>query len=125
MAAVIIGFGLQLTMGIYDVVWPLFMIDLGADVAFIGLTFMLLGLPSMILAPVFGGRLKGFDEPAARAVKGIVIVGFCATPIFLFGLVGFHPIFTLDMIIGLLAGLARISRNYTLRSLAARAAHAA
>ncbi len=54
LAAVIIGFGLQLTMGIYDVVWPLFMIDLGADVAWIGVTFMLLGLPSMLLAPFFG-----------------------------------------------------------------------
>lgn len=52
--AVIIGFGLQLTFGIYDVVWPLFMIDLGADVAWIGITFMLLGLPSMVLAPIFG-----------------------------------------------------------------------
>ena len=30
-AAVIIGFGLQLTFGIYDVVWPLFLIDLGAE----------------------------------------------------------------------------------------------
>ena len=54
LSAVIIGFGLQLTFGIYDVVWPLFLIDLGADVAFIGITFMLLGLPSMVLAPIFG-----------------------------------------------------------------------
>ncbi len=54
LTAVIVGFGLQLTMGIYDVVWPLFMIDLGADVAWVGLTFMLLGLPSMLLAPLFG-----------------------------------------------------------------------
>jgi MFS family permease len=54
LAAVIIGFGLQLTFGIYDVVWPLFLIDLGADVAWIGITFMLLGLPSMVLAPIFG-----------------------------------------------------------------------
>jgi MFS family permease len=30
------------------------MIDLGADVAWIGITFMLLGLPSMVLAPIFG-----------------------------------------------------------------------
>ena len=53
-AAVIIGFGLQLTFGIYDVVWPLYLIDLGADVAFVGLTFMLIGLPAVLLAPVFG-----------------------------------------------------------------------
>jgi MFS family permease len=53
-AAVVIGFGLQLTFGIYDVVWPLYLIDLGADVAWVGVTFMLIGIPSMILAPIFG-----------------------------------------------------------------------
>jgi MFS family permease len=53
-AAVIMGFGLQLTFGIYDVVWPLFMIDLGADVAWVGVTFMLIGIPSMLLAPILG-----------------------------------------------------------------------
>jgi hypothetical protein len=36
-------------------------------------------------------------------VKGVVLVGFCATPIFLFGLLGFFPTFWLDMIVGLAA----------------------
>ena len=75
LAAVIIGFGLQLTMGIYDVVWPLFMIDLGADVAFIGLTFMLLGLPSMILAPIFGGLVDKWGSIPFVMAGSIVMVG--------------------------------------------------
>ena len=53
-AAVIVGFGLQLTFGIYDVVWPLYLIDLGASVEWVGVTFMLIGIPSMLLAPLMG-----------------------------------------------------------------------
>lgn len=37
--------------------------------------------------------------------KGIAVTGFVATPLFLFGLLGFYPLFWLD----LLAGLAAIS----------------
>jgi len=74
-AAVIIGFGLQLSFGIYDVVWPLFMIDLGADVAWIGVTFMLLGLPSMILAPVFGGLVDRWGSIPFVIAGSLVMVG--------------------------------------------------
>ncbi|MEX1296485.1 MAG: MFS transporter [Candidatus Limnocylindrales bacterium] len=73
-AAVIIGFGLQLTFGIYDVVWPLFMIDLGADVAFIGITFMLLGLPSMILAPLFGRLVDGWGSIPFVVAGSLVMI---------------------------------------------------
>ena len=74
-AAVIIGFGLQLSFGIYDVVWPLFMIDLGADVAWIGITFMLLGLPSMILAPVFGRLVDRWGSIPFVVAGSLVMVG--------------------------------------------------
>ena len=59
-AAVIIGFGLQLTFGIYDVVWPLFLMDLGASIEWVGFTFMLIGIPSMILAPIIGRYVDRF-----------------------------------------------------------------
>lgn len=39
----------------------------------------------------------------SSVVKGIVLVSFCATPLFLFGLLGFYPIFWLDMLVGLAA----------------------
>jgi MFS family permease len=74
-AAVIIGFGLQLTFGIYDVVWPLFMIDLGADVAWIGITFMLLGLPSMILAPFFGRLVDRWGSIPFVVAGSLVMIG--------------------------------------------------
>ncbi len=74
-AAVIVGFGLQLSFGIYDVVWPLFMIDLGADVAWIGITFMLLGLPSMILAPLFGRFVDRWGSIPFVVAGSLVMVG--------------------------------------------------
>ena len=75
LAAVIIGFGLQLTMGIYDVVWPLFMIDLGADVAWIGVTFMLLGLPSMLLAPFLGRLVDTWGSIPFVVAGSVAMVG--------------------------------------------------
>lgn len=36
-------------------------------------------------------------------VKGVVIAGFTATPLFLAGLVGFYPILWLDMLVGVVA----------------------
>ena len=75
LTAVMIGFGLQLTFGIYDVVWPLYMIDLGADVAWIGITFMLLGLPSMVLAPIFGRFVDRWGSIPFIVSGCIVMVG--------------------------------------------------
>jgi MFS family permease len=75
LAAVILGFGLHLTFGIYDVVWPLFMIDLGADLAWIGFTFMLLGLPAMLLAPVFGRSVDRWGSIPFVIVGSLVMVG--------------------------------------------------
>lgn len=75
LAAVIIGFGLQLTMGIYDVVWPLFMIDLGASVAWIGFSFMLLGIPSMLLAPFFGSLVDRWGSIPFVIAGSLVMVG--------------------------------------------------
>ena len=34
-------------------------------------------------------------------LKGVVITGFCATPILIFGVFGFHPMFWLDFLVGL------------------------
>ena len=36
-------------------------------------------------------------------LKGIFIVSYCATPMFIAGLVGFYPILWLDMLVGVLA----------------------
>jgi DHA1 family multidrug resistance protein-like MFS transporter len=75
LAAVIIGFGLQLTFGIYDVVWPLYLVDLGASIEWVGLTFMLIGLPSMILAPIMGRWVDRFGSIPFVVAGCLVMVG--------------------------------------------------
>ena len=75
MAAVIIGFGLQLTFGIYDVVWPLYLIDLGASVEWVGVTFMLIGIPSMILAPLMGRWVDRYGSIPFVIAGCLVMIG--------------------------------------------------
>ncbi len=75
LAAVTIGFGLQLTFGIYDVVWPLYLIDLGASIEWVGLTFMLIGLPSMILAPIMGRWVDRFGSIPFVVAGCLVMIG--------------------------------------------------
>lgn len=53
-AAVIIGFGMQLSFGTYEVVWSIYLIDLGASIEWVGLTFVLFAVPSMIISPIAG-----------------------------------------------------------------------
>ncbi len=74
-AAVIVGFGLQLTFGIYDVVWPLYLIDLGASVQWVGLTFMLIGIPSMLLAPIMGRWVDRWGSIPFVVAGCLVMVG--------------------------------------------------
>lgn len=74
-AAVIVGFGLQLTFGIYDVVWPLYLIDLGASVEWVGVTFMLIGIPSMLLAPLMGRWVDRWGSLAFVIAGCLVMIG--------------------------------------------------
>lgn len=53
-AAVVIHFGFSLAFGTYEVVWSLFLQDLGATVEWVGLTFALFGLPMMLVSPIAG-----------------------------------------------------------------------
>ena len=55
-AAVVVHFGFSLAFGTYEVIWSLYLQDLGATVEWVGLTFALFGLPMMIVSP-FAGRL--------------------------------------------------------------------
>ena len=75
LAAVIIGFGLQLTFGIYDVVWPLFLIDLGASIEWVGVTFMLMGIPAMIFAPLMGRLVDRFGSIPFVISGCLVLIG--------------------------------------------------
>jgi len=71
--ALIMNFGFSLAFGVYEVIWSLFLEDLGASIEWIGLTFALFGLPMMIMSP-FAGRLVDRHGPIRfAAVGGLVI----------------------------------------------------
>jgi len=55
-AALIMNFGLYFAIGVYEVVWALYLQGLGGSVEWIGLTYVLFALPVVFLAPL-GGRL--------------------------------------------------------------------
>ena len=53
-AALVLTFGLYLSFGTYEVIWSIYLIELGATVAWVSLTFVLFGIPEMILGPIAG-----------------------------------------------------------------------
>jgi MFS family permease len=73
LAAIIIGFGLQLSFGTYEVVWSFYLIDLGASIEWVGLTFVLFGIPSMIVSPI-AGRLVDRHGPMRFIVVAALVV---------------------------------------------------
>jgi MFS family permease len=54
LATLVLTFGLHLSFGVYEVVWSLYLIALGATVAWVGLSFVVFAIPEMIAAPVAG-----------------------------------------------------------------------
>jgi len=71
--ALIMNFGFSLAFGVYEVIWSLFMADLGASIAWIGLTFALFGLPMMLVSP-FAGRLVDRYGPIRFAAAGGLVI---------------------------------------------------
>jgi DHA1 family multidrug resistance protein-like MFS transporter len=59
-AAVVIHFGFSLAFGTYEVIWSLYLQDLGATVEWVGLTFALFGLPMMVVSPIAGRLVDRF-----------------------------------------------------------------
>ena len=53
-ATLVLSFGLHLSFGVYEVIWSLYLVALGATVAWVGLSFVVFGIPEMIAAPVAG-----------------------------------------------------------------------
>ena len=56
-AAVVVNFGAFFSSGTYEVVWSLFMERLGADLALIGVSFAIFGVPVILLSPAAGRRV--------------------------------------------------------------------
>jgi MFS family permease len=55
-AAIVLNIGGYFAGGTYEVVWSLFLLDRGASVGFVGLTFAAFALPVLIVSP-FAGRM--------------------------------------------------------------------
>jgi DHA1 family multidrug resistance protein-like MFS transporter len=80
-AALVMNFGLYLAVGVYDVVWSLYMRGLGASVSWIGVSFALFGLPILLLAPIAGGivdRIGGLRFAVVGGL-GIALAGYVYT----------------------------------------------
>ena len=54
LATLVLTFGLHLSFGVYEVVWSLYLIALGASVAWIGVSFVIFAIPEMVAAPIAG-----------------------------------------------------------------------
>jgi MFS family permease len=71
-AAIILNVGGYYGGGTYEVIWSLFLQGLGADLALIGLTFAMFGLPVLVLSP-YAGRLVDRRGSFAFIVLGMVL----------------------------------------------------
>ena len=72
MAAVVLNIGGYFGSGTYEVIWSLFLEGLGADLALIGLTFAMFGLPVLLFSP-FAGRIVDRRGPFLFIVLGMVL----------------------------------------------------
>jgi MFS family permease len=55
LAAIVINVGSYFASGTYEVIWSLWMTDLGASLGLVGLTFAAFGLAVLLFSPVAGG----------------------------------------------------------------------
>ena len=71
-AAIILNAGGYYGGGTYEVIWSLFLRGLGADLALIGLTFAMFGLPVLVLSP-YAGRLVDRRGSYTFIVIGMIL----------------------------------------------------
>ena len=81
LSAVVIYFGVSLSFGVYEVTWTLYMLHLGASLAWVGATFSIFGVGVVIASPIAGrvvDRVGAFRfaviGSAAIAVSGMLYV---------------------------------------------------
>jgi MFS family permease len=72
-AVLVIAFGLHLSFGTYEVVWSLYLVALGASIAWVGLTFVIFAIPEMIIGPV-SGRLVDRRGPIPFVIGSSVVI---------------------------------------------------
>jgi DHA1 family multidrug resistance protein-like MFS transporter len=92
-AIAVVSIGLGLLIGIYDVIWSLFMRSLNASDPVIGISFTLFALPFIVATPLAGWAADRWDR--RWLAVGSVVVGSLIAP--------FYPLVTnipLVMIVG-------------------------
>ena len=75
-AVIVINAGGYYAGGTYEVIWSLFLQGLGADLALIGLTFAMFGLPVLLLSPM-AGRIVDRRGSFAFIVIGSILPAVC------------------------------------------------
>jgi len=81
-AAVIANFGAFFASGTYEVVWSLFMQHLGAGLGLIGLSFVVFGIPMILLSPLVGRRVDKVGSLRFIVIgSALVIVAAFAYPL--------------------------------------------
>jgi MFS family permease len=75
-AALLMNFGIYFAIGVYEVVWALYLQGLGGSVEWIGLTYVLFALPVVFLAPL-GGRLVDRHGATPYIIVGGLAVATC------------------------------------------------
>jgi MFS transporter, DHA1 family, multidrug resistance protein len=68
-AALVMHAAMYFSVGVYEVIWSLYLERLGGSLAWIGFTFTLFGIPVLLLSP-FAGRLVDRFGPLRFAVLG-------------------------------------------------------
>jgi MFS transporter, DHA1 family, tetracycline resistance protein len=75
-AVIVINAGGYYAGGTYEVIWSLFLTRLGADLAFVGLTFAMFGLPVLLLSPL-AGRIVDRRGSFAFIIFGSLLPAIC------------------------------------------------
>jgi MFS family permease len=76
-AAIVLNIGGYLGSGMYEVIWSLFLEGLGADLALIGLTFAMFGLPVLLFSP-WAGKVVDRRGPFPFVVLGMLLPAITA-----------------------------------------------
>jgi MFS family permease len=75
LGATVMNFGFYSSVGVYEVIWSLYMRHLGASIEWIGFTFTVFGLPVLLIGP-FAGRIVDRVGPLPfAAIGGLVVAG--------------------------------------------------
>ena len=67
------NFGLYFAIGVYEVVWALYLQGLGGSVEWIGLTYVLFALPVVFLAPLAGRLVDRHGATRYVVVPGLMV----------------------------------------------------